>query len=133
MNLLILRKTVTDRSTIGKLYVDGQFECFTLEDVPRAEKVAGETCIPVGVYPVKITYSPRFKRDLPLLLNVPGFEGVRIHTGNSAKDTDGCILVGQLAGADVIWQSQLAFNSLFSKLKAAQAKGDEIKLEVQSP
>lgn len=133
MNLLILRKTVTDRSTIGKLYVDGQFECFTLEDVPRAEKIAGETCIPVGVYPLKITYSPRFKRDLPLLLNVPGFEGVRIHTGNSAKDTEGCILVGQLAGADVIWQSQLAFNSLFAKLKAAQANGDEIKLEVQSP
>lgn len=133
MNLLILRKTVTDRSTIGKLYVDGQFECFTLEDVPRSEKIAGETCIPVGVYTVKITYSPRFKRDLPLLLNVPGFEGVRIHTGNSAKDTEGCILVGQLAGADVIWQSQLAFNSLFAKLKAAQAKGDEIKLEVQSP
>ena len=133
MNLLILRKTVTDRSTIGKLYVDGQFECFTLEDVARPVKVAGETCIPVGVYSVKITYSPRFKRDLPLLLDVPGFEGVRIHTGNSAKDTEGCILVGQLAGADVIWQSQLAFNAIFSKLKEAQAKGEEIKLEIQSP
>lgn len=133
MNLLILRKSQTDRSTIGKLYVDGQFECFTLEDVPRAVKVAGQTCIPPGVYPVKITYSPRFKRDLPLLMDVPGFEGVRIHTGNTDKDTEGCILVGKTAGVDIIWQSQLAFNALFPKIKAAQERGEEVKMEIQSP
>lgn len=133
MNLLLLRKSVTDKSTIGKLYVDGKYECCTLEDVVRAEKIPGETAIPAGVYSVRITYSPRFKRDLPLLLDVPNFDGVRIHTGNSAKDTEGCILVGKSLGQDIIWQSQLAFNDLFPKLKAAQDRREEIKLEIQNP
>lgn len=130
MKLELIRKTYSERSTIGKLFLDGEFFCHTLEDVVRPQKVYGETAIPEGAYKVKITYSPRFKRDLPLLLNVPGFEGIRIHAGNTAKDTEGCILVGDLAGQDIVWQSRAAFNRLFDKLKAAQNAGEEITIEV---
>ena len=130
MKLLLKRSSHSDKSTIGKLFLDGEFFCHTLEDVTRPEKVYGETAIPEGTYKVKITYSPRFKRDLPLLLNVPKFEGIRIHAGNTAKDTEGCILVGDLAGQDIVWQSRAAFNRLFDKLKAAQSAGEEITIEV---
>jgi len=85
MKIDLVRHVFTPRSTIGSLYVDGKFECYTLEDVVRlGEKVYGETAIPEGTYEVQITFSNRFKRDLPLLLKVPGFEGVRIHPGNFA-------------------------------------------------
>lgn len=80
--------------TIGKLYIDGSYFCDTLEDTVREKKIAGITAIPAGEYKVKKTYSPRFKKTLPEILNVPNFTGVRIHTGNTAKDTDGCILLG---------------------------------------
>lgn len=124
---LELRRTVyTDKSTIGELYVDGLFECYTLEDVVRNKKIYGETAIPAGSYHVKITQSPRFKRELPLLLNVPGFEGVRIHPGNSAQDTEGCILVGLDKGADFIGRSRQAFDALFAEMKQA----DEITLTI---
>ena len=82
--------------TIGKLYIDGCYFCDTLEDTvrPAGQKIAGKTAIPAGTYTVKKTMSPRFKRILPEILNVPGFTGVRIHEGNTAKDTDGCLLLG---------------------------------------
>lgn len=81
--------------TIGKLYIDGAYFCDTLEDTVRAgEKVYGKTAIPAGTYKVKMTWSPRFKRYLPELLNVPNFSGVRIHSGNTATDTEGCLLLG---------------------------------------
>lgn len=81
--------------TIGKLYIDGAYFCDTLEDTVRTgEKIAGKTAIPAGTYKVKMTWSPRFKRYLPEILNVPNFSGVRIHAGNSALDTDGCVLLG---------------------------------------
>lgn len=131
MKLLLIRKTASDLSTIGRLYIDGEYECFTLEDKIRPVKIAGETAIPSGTYTVKITYSPRFKRDLPLLLDVPGFEGVRIHSGNSHKDTEGCILVGQIAGQDIIWQSRAAFDALFKKLKTALDGGDSVTLTIE--
>ena len=127
MKLVLKRAPSSDKSTIGRLYIDGVEFCRTLEDVVRDKKIPGETAIPAGTYQVKITYSPRFKRDLPLLIDVPGFEGVRIHTGNVAANTEGCILVGKSAGQDIIWQSQMAFNELFAKLKAA----DNISIEIQ--
>lgn len=81
--------------TIGKLYIDGAYFCDTMEDTVRTgEKIAGKTAIPAGTYKVKMTWSPRFKRYLPEILNVPNFSGVRIHAGNSALDTEGCILLG---------------------------------------
>lgn len=82
--------------TIGKLYIDGVYFCDTLEDTvrPAGEKIAGKTAIPAGTYRVKKTMSPRFKKVLPEILNVPNYTGVRIHAGNTAADTEGCVLLG---------------------------------------
>lgn len=82
--------------TIGKLYIDGHYLCDTLEDTvrPVGVKISGKTAIPAGTYKVKKTMSPRFKKILPEILNVPGFTGVRIHAGNLASHTDGCLLLG---------------------------------------
>lgn len=118
---LKLRRTIkTDNSTIGELFVDGKFECYTLEDKEREVKIPKETAIPKGKYSISITVSNRFKRELPLLANVPNFEGVRIHPGNTNHDTEGCILVGRTKGVDFIGNSRIAFDALFAKLKGAK-------------
>jgi len=127
MELLLKRIHKTSTSTIGKLSVDGKFECYTLEDVERAVKIKNETAIPKGKYKVVITPSNRFKRDLPLLQNVPNFEGIRIHSGNTNHDTEGCILVGQTRATDFIGNSRKAFDKLFAKLKKAK----EINLTIE--
>jgi hypothetical protein len=134
VKLKLIRTECGKVCTIGALYVDGAFECFTLEDVVRADgvKVFGETAIPKGAYTVDITPSPRFKRDLPLLINVAGFVGVRIHPGNTAGDTEGCILVGQGKAPNSVTNSVKAFNALFPKLQAAKARGEAITLEIGS-
>ena len=99
--------------TIGKLYIDGHYLCDTLEDTvrPAGTKIAGKTAIPAGTYRVKKTMSPRFKKILPEILNVPGFTGVRIHAGNLATDTDGCLLLGlnKTKGAILDSQTTMAF------------------------
>src|SRR6478736_9414023 len=100
MKLTLRREPSTTKSTPGKLYVDSIFECYTLEDVVRPAKIYGQTAIPAGTYKVIINMSNRFKRLLPLLLNVPDYEGVRIHPGNTDKDTDGCILPGVTRSVD---------------------------------
>lgn len=122
---IILKRTIkTPNSTIGELYWNGQFECFTLEDPCReGPKVAGATAIPEGTYPVTIDYSPRFKKELPHVHEVSGFEGIRIHKGNSPLDTEGCILVGSDYGEDHITGSKLAFDRLFLKLHQAVQLG----------
>ena len=118
MKLELVRKVKTGESTIGTLSIDGVFQCYTLEDVVRSgEKVWGQTAIPCGEYRVMLTMSPRFKRILPLIVDVPGFDGIRIHPGNTAKDTDGCILVGTSSGVDFIGSSRVAFEALYSKLQ----------------
>ena len=103
----LVREEFTTESTVGKLHFrlspkDGwTWLCWTLEDVVReipgqpvtAWKIKRETAIPRGAYPIRVTYSNRFKTALPLLLDVPGFEGIRIHGGNTKADTEGCILV----------------------------------------
>jgi hypothetical protein len=116
-DISIKRDLYTDISTSGQLYVDGKFECYTLEDKVRPVKIAGLTAIPAGTYDVVITYSPRFDCDMPLLVNVPGFEGVRIHVGNTAADTDGCILVGAGRTRDKLQGSRIAYDALFLKIK----------------
>ena len=102
-------KRIAKRSTytIGKMYIDGNYFCETLEDVDRGInqkdsldtikkiKVAGDTAIPTGTYKVIVNMSPKFQRNLPRLIDVPGFEGILIHRGNTDKDTAGCILVGE--------------------------------------
>lgn len=97
--------------TIGKLYIDGQYFCDTLEDTVRKVKIAGKTAIPAGTYKVKKTMSPRFKKILPEILNVPNFSGVRIHAGNTAADTDGCLLLGlnKAKGQVLCSQNTMAF------------------------
>lgn len=133
MKLKVERTNCGPKCTIGSLYVDGAFECFTLEDVVRdGPKVYGETAIPAGSYNVVITTSQRFKRDLPLVENVPGFEGIRIHPGNTDADTDGCLLVGRTKGANFVGESKAAFSSLFSKIKTAIDGGDAVTLEVST-
>ncbi len=127
MQLELIREKSSLKSTIGVLRVDGKFECYTLEDVVRSAKIMHETAIPVGTYDVVINMSNRFKTLLPQILNVPGFEGIRIHPGNTDKDTDGCILVGQTRGQDFVGHSQLAFKALFAKMQ----KADKITITVR--
>jgi hypothetical protein len=120
MILTLKRLHKTDRSTIGELSIDGKFECYTLEDVEREVKIKSETAIPKGTYKVIINESVRMKKLLPLLLQVPNFEGVRIHSGNTNHDTDGCILVGTTRSKDFVGNSRLAFEKLFKKMQTAK-------------
>lgn len=123
MHLLLTRSPSAHDCTLGTLYVDGAFECYTIEDVVRTgPKVYGKTAISAGTYEVAINYSNKFKRDLPLLLNVPGFAGIRIHSGNTAADTLGCILVGQTQTKTSVGSSRKAFDALFAKMLAAMKK-----------
>lgn len=125
MELELKRKWLTEASTIGELSIDGAFECLVLEDryrPPPEPKVYGATAIPCGRYEVVITPSPRFKRDLPLLLAVPNYQGVRIHPGNTAADTEGCLLPGRVRHGESVQESRHAFDALFRKLKAAAAR-----------
>ena len=126
MKLLLKRIHRTESSTIGELYVDGVFECYTLEDIERDVKIKSETAISKGTYKVIITMSNRFKRLLPLLMNVPNFQGVRIHSGNTNHDTEGCILVGQTRSKDFIGKSRKAFDILFKKMQKAKSITIEI-------
>ncbi len=120
MKITVKRIHKTDISTIGELYIDGIFECYTLEDIEREVKIKCETAIPKGTYKVIINQSNRFKKLMPLLLNVPNFEGVRIHSGNTNHDTEGCILVGQTRSKNFIGQSRKAFDKLFKKMQTAK-------------
>tara|TARA_R110000787_G_C13056662_1_gene407239 strand:+ start:55 stop:480 length:426 start_codon:yes stop_codon:yes gene_type:complete len=99
--------TKGDRNIIGDLFIDGVFFCHTLEDEKRADnvKVYGKTAIPAMTYKVKVTYSPRFKRNMPLLLDVPMFKGIRIHGGNDSTNTLGCILVAFKTDGKRIWST----------------------------
>ena len=117
MNLKLTRTKLYSHCVIGQLYLNDQFQCYTLEDLPRESKVENNTCIPQGDYQVVLDHSERFHRIMPHLLEVPGFSGIRIHSGNTDKDTEGCILVGQYAGPGYLEKSHLAFDSLFPKLE----------------
>lgn len=116
MKLKLERFEHQAKATIGKLYIDDVFECYTLEDVVRDAKIQNETAIPAGTYQVLITWSPRFQRQLPLIVEVQGFDGIRIHPGNTDKDTDGCILVGKSYSEDFITDSRVTFDALYQKL-----------------
>jgi len=117
MKLTLSRLYYKPAYTIGKLFVDGEYLCDTLEDPPRAVKIDHETCIPAGTYEVIISMSQRFKKLMPLLLNVPNFEGIRIHSGNTAVDTSGCILVGQNKIKGMVVNSRLMFDKLMEKIQ----------------
>jgi hypothetical protein len=140
VNLELRRMEYGDNYTVGKLFVDGEYECFTLEDKVREVpgqavdqwKVKGATAIPEGTYKVTYEYSPHFKTNRPRLHDVPGFEGVLIHTGNSDKDTEGCILVGEhWAGTNWIANSTRAYVSLEPKITQALNAGDTVTITIK--
>jgi hypothetical protein len=136
MDLNLIRRWCTDTSTIGELYIDGVWECFTLEDPirPFGQKVPANTCIwGDRTYRVVIDYSPKFKKDMPHVIGVPFFSGIRIHPGNDAADTEGCILIGQVREKDKILNSKLAFDAFVPKLKAALDNGDPVLLTISNP
>lgn len=140
MRITVKRIHIMPGYTVGEIAIDGKKMGFTLEDEVREKpgqpvqkwKVAGATAIPAGEYPVQVTMSNRFKRLLPLLLDVPGFTGVRIHPGNSSGDTEGCILVGTTwGGGDWISNSRAAFNGIHALINGAYTRGERITLSIE--
>ena len=145
----------TKEYTIGELFVNEEATlskttkvCDTLEDTFRLlpkvcpntpkgigcnckEKVHGKTCIPYGTYTVRLSYSNRFRRILPEVLNVPHFLGIRLHSGNSSKDTEGCILVGTKSKGDWVTASRVAFNKLYKLLQTAEKNKEEITITIR--
>jgi hypothetical protein len=139
LELLLKRVVRKPKATFGDLYVDTVYECHTIEDVVRdidedgTGKIPHETAIPAGRYKVIINLSPKFGKRMPRLLNVPHFDGILIHPGNSSEDTWGCIIVGTLiAGDDFLAQSTVAFQKLFPKLDIAQSLGKEIWITIEN-
>lgn len=136
MELTLNRIFLGGSATIGELLINDKHLCDTLEDRvrPEGEKVYGKTAIPEGTYEVKLTHSPRFKKILPEILNVPNFSGIRIHTGNSSKDTEGCILVGTWDGEKEDWvgSSKIAFDELMTLLEEATNNKEKITITVKS-
>ena len=132
MKLFLQRIAQTPEYTIGRLEINGKFFCHTLEDAVREQKIMHKTAIPEGTYKVVVNRSPKFKRDLPLLLDVPYFEGIRIHRGNTAKDTSGCILVGINSKKGMVLESTKYEVELTNILKKAQQNGDTITIEIKN-
>ena len=142
MKLKLERTYKSPTYTIGKLYIDGVYFCDTIEDTDRgltqtmtdaqikSKKVYGQTAIPTGTYRVIISYSNKFKRQMPLLLNVPGFLGIRIHSGNTEKDTEGCLIVGKNKVVGKVIESKDTYNKLFSMLCEANKK-EAIKITIK--
>lgn len=152
---LILRRIAKKKGyTIGRLYIkseeakdnpispplEGQGEasyfCDTLEPTWRdynngAYKIKGRSAIPEGHYPVVITYSPKMNKWLPLLLNVPKFSGIRIHAGNTAKDTEGCILVGENREVGKVLDSRMWLSRLKQKIVEAKERGEGVWIRVE--
>ena len=130
MNLELVREDFSDTTTIGRLYVDGRFECYVLEDAVRDKKIPHETAIPYGRYELTVSYSPRFGRYLPLLLNVPNFSGIRIHSGNNHKDTEGCLILGQVKSEEQVLNSRKAFDLFYPKLVFALQNNGKVYIEI---
>lgn len=140
MRLTLIRIANKDKYCIGKLYIDGAYFCDTLEDVDRGlddsmteseilkYKVKGQTAIPTGIYTILLTYSPKYKRIMPLLNNVKGYSGIRIHSGNTHKDTEGCLLVGKNKEVGKVLESRNTYNALFKRLN--QTNGN-ITIKIQ--
>lgn len=140
MKLKLRRVALKDTYTIGRLYIDNKYFCDTLEDKVRdlnkngvfdagEYKVYGETAIPYGTYEVKWTYSPKFKKYMPYLCNVPSFSGIRIHEGNTSKDTLGCILVGENKVKGKVLNSRATVAKLYPLIKEACNKG-KVTIEI---
>lgn len=141
MNLTLKRLNLTPNYTEGELYVNGVYFCKTLEDTNRdlnkngqfdnnEKKVYGETCIPYGKYKVILSYSPKFKRELPEILEVPNFQGIRIHRGNKISDTLGCVLCGEKVKNGYLSNSTPYEIKLVELLKQANLRNEESFIEI---
>lgn len=153
MKLLVKRTYKGPKYTIGKLYVDGQYFCDTIEDVDRGLKqgmslndilrikVKGKTCIPYGTYVVtvnvvsgkysnytKYPFAKEVGARMPRILNVPGFEGILIHPGTTAEDTDGCLIVGQNKIKGKVINSQVTWRNLYKLLEKASKRRELITI-----
>lgn len=136
MKLTLIRKIFTDDFTVGELYVDDCFFCETIEDKVRElkkaeDKVPSKTAIPYGIYKIIISWSKRFKKFMLELLGVQYFSGVRIHSGNTAEDSQGCIIVGKYYKDGTVINSRNTMSSLFSKVKDAIDKNEEVTIEIK--
>ena len=132
MNITVKRIFKGPKYTIGKLSIDGHYFCDTLEDTvrPAGVKIPGKTAIPAGKYQIEITESIRFNRLMPIIKDVPGFSGVRIHSGNTAEDTEGCILVGFNRVKGKVLDSRKTFQKLFKILIVAVRGGENLEIEI---
>ena len=140
MELKVIREYKDNLRTIGSLYIDGVKFCDTLEDIDRklkqqdtiasiqATKVYSKTAIPTGIYDVIVDYSNRFKKNMPHIINVPGFEGIRIHSGNTEEDTDGCILLGTRDG-NLVANSRVAYDK-FILILINTLKKDKVNITI---
>lgn len=134
MRLTLIRIANRPTYCIGKLYIDGKYFSDVLEDTDRGLddsmteeevrklKVKGETAIPTGIYPIYLTYSQKYKKIMPLIANVKGYAGIRIHSGNTHKDTEGCLLVGKNKEVGKVLESRVTFNALFKRLNQTKGK-----------
>lgn len=141
MKLTLKRIALRSTYTIGRLYVDGNYFCDTLEDTVRdlnkngkfdngEKKVYAKTAIPYGTYEIKWTYSPRFKKYTPQLMNVPSFSGIRIHAGNTSADTEGCLLLGENKKVGMVLNSRATINKFYQLIKEACSKG-KVTIEIK--
>lgn len=143
MKLTLRRYPHGASATIGELSINGEPFCHVLEDLPHEKKIAGETRIPAGTYYVLMTVSPAVaagklwsplkSTELPLLVEVPGYDGVRIHAGNTSADTRGCLLVGEWDGGEHITSSRKTLEELCDFLVAAKAIKEPVTIEILDP
>lgn len=135
MKLDVYRLSETDLSILGRLTVDGQQFCFTLEPSRFHPVHEGHPCIPAAIYAVALTMSPHFGYVTPEILDVPGRSAIRVHRGNKPKDSLGCTLVGENHGPQPDWVSNSAeaFDRLMQACLAARQRGDIIQIEYHDP
>jgi hypothetical protein len=133
MKIHVHRFEFKETHTIGKLYINDRYVCYTLEDTVRTPgiKIPSITSIPSGIYKVVIDFSNRFKKKMLHILNVPMFEGIRIHSGNKSDDTEGCIIVGMSwNGGDWVGSSKEALGQVYASCSRALESGEEVTLEI---
>lgn len=133
---LLTRQVFGDTFTLGEVFLDGQRICYTCEDKDRkledgGEKVYGETCIPRGTYKVTLSFSHKFQKILPELHDVDQFDGVRIHGGNTDKDTLACVLVGIIPTENGVAKCAPAMTKIMSIIEAAENVGEECWITIK--
>lgn len=136
MKIEVKRIFKGEEYTIGKMYVNGEYFCDTLEDkvrdIEKEGKVYSKTAIPSGEYKVIVKQSPKFGRMLPRLVDVPHFEGILIHRGNTAKDSAGCILIGENLFKGKVVNSTKYEERLTALCHLAQLKREEICITIRN-